>query len=128
MGKKKRIYPPKAYYEEIIDRYFAENEDEIINYTIDKLGFGDFDELREAECHMYFGLDCGFTKIYPKNKEMEQEWILDEHGREGEYFWAEIYPRFAWNCQSLTCKRPQAEKMLRDLGLENEFGIRERLD
>lgn len=128
MGRKIRNYQPKAYYEEIINNYFTEHRDEVIQQTVEDLGFDTFEELQKAEYSMYFGFDCGFTKLYPKNPEMRREWVLDEGGRKGQDFYAELYPRFAWNCQSLTCKRPQVKKMLRDLNFEGLFGITERLD
>lgn len=129
MGRKKvRNYPSKKYYEEIFNSYFEENHDEVIESVCEELGYGSFEALREAEYSMKFGLDCGFVKIYPKNHEMAHEWVLDEGGRKGDWFFAEIYPHFAWNCQSLTCKLPQAKKAIRDLGLEEEFGVTYRYD
>lgn len=128
MAKKIRNYPSKADYEARINQFFEEHRDEVIRDMCFALGYDDFERLKHDECHMRFGFDCGFTKLLPRNAEMRYEWILDEHGRKGEDFWAEIYPRFSWDCQSLTCKRPQAEYMLAQLGLEDEFMIVERLD
>ena len=124
MGRKKvRNYPPKGFYEEKLDGYFREHRHEVIGNLLDTLGYESVERLQEDECHMKFGLDCGWIHLHPRNKEMSREWGLD-NGIYGAY----VCARPSLNCQSTTIKRVQVEKAVKDLGLEDVFYISERLD
>ena len=72
---------------------------------------------------MKFGFDCGWTIIYPKNREMEREWKLDN----GMYDY-QIFAHPSYYPQSTTVQEIQVRKALKDLNLEDEFGCYVKLD
>ena len=124
MGRRKvRHYPSVEFYEGMLREYFDTHRHEVIGNLLDTLGYESVERLQEDECHMKFGLDCGWIHLHPKNREMSHEWSLD-NGIYGAY----VCARPSLNCQSTTIKRVQVEKAVRDLGLEDVFYISERLD
>lgn len=124
MGRRKvRNYPSKQYYERVLEQYFEENRDDVIRHTCDVLGFGNLEELRKAEYSSYFGLDCGWVILSPKNSEMAREWKLDN----GQYDY-QIFADPSYNPQSVTIKEVEVKKAVKDLGLGSEFYVYSKLD
>ena len=123
MGRKKiRNYPNKEYYENYFNEYFITHHDDVIADMVEKTGFNSLEELRDAEYHMYFGLDCGFTHYIPYDYKMSREWKLDNYD-DKLYHIRESYPT-----QSITLQEIQYRKALADLGLQDVFYVWSRLD
>lgn len=124
MGRRKvRHHLPKGYYEDLLKKYFDEHSEEVIADLLDTLGYDTLEALKFAEYNMAFGFDCGWTKLVPKDSEMFHEWELDN----GKYC-AEIFCHPTYYPQSTTVQGIQVRKAVRDLGLEDKFYIKTRLD
>ena len=124
MGRKKiRKHESRGYYETMLDNYFDEHRDEVVQYMLNQLGYESVDALWDDEYRMAFGFDCGWIYLIPRNSEMYHEWELD-NGKYG----AHIYCKPPYNSQSTTIQREQVEKAVSDLGLEDKFWISVRLD
>ena len=124
MGRRKvRNYKPREYYKDLLNKYFSEHAEEVIEYTVQRMGFDSLKAMRAEELTgMWF--DCGFVYISPRNSEWSHEWFLDN-----DRISANLYVNnLAYNTQSVTIKEIMVEKALRDLGLENDFYILTRLD
>lgn len=130
MGRKKvRHYPSREYYEDLLEQYFNDNNGAVIPYVIERIGenpaYYGIEDLMNDECRMRWGFDCGWILMYPKNREMEHEWELD-NGKYGAYVWTD---RALPYCpQSTTLKRIMLEKAVKDLGLDDDFWLSTRLD
>lgn len=120
---KVRNYPSIEHYEKEIEEYFRENQSQVIQYTVHKLGYNSLEELQEAEYNMAFGLDCGWVYLVPHDMDMFHEWELDN----GKYC-AHVYVRGPFGTQSVTIKECFAEKLIEDKNWEDIFWIDTRLD
>lgn len=122
---KVRNYPSKEEWKANILEYMKENKEALIRHMLNKLGYEDIDSLQEDEYSMKFGFDCGWVNLTPKNKDMYHEWYLD-NGKIPDSLWD--LANYVYNTQSITIKYPIIEKVVEDMGIENEFNIVERLD
>ena len=107
-----------------INKWIEEHKDEILKNMLDTVGYEDTDKLWNDEYHGRFGLDCGWVWFYTKNDEQYHEWFLDNN-RYTDYVSRINYP---YNTQSTTLKEIQAKYILKNMGLENDYGIYVRLD
>lgn len=124
MGRRKvRHYKSREYYKDLLNQYFNEHAEEVIKYTVKRMGFDSLEAMRAEELTgMWF--DCGFVYISPRNSEWSHEWFLDN-----DRISSNLYVNNPdYNTQSVTIKEIMVEKALRDLGLENDFYILTRLD
>ena len=125
MGRRKvRNYNPRAYYTDIFNRYFNEHHIEVMREVLEKTGFDTVKALADAEYHGYFGFDCGWIIISPKNKEQSHEWFLDSNRIDSVLF----VHNPCYNTQSTTIKEIMVKRALKDLKLEDEFYMSVRLD
>ena len=125
MGRRKvRNYKGREYYKELFDEYFKSHHNEVMSEVLSRTGFDTESDLRAAEYRSYFGFDCGWILISPKNKEQWHEWYLDDN-RISAYLFVH---NPCYNCQSTTIKEIMVRKALRDLGLADEFNVTVRLD
>ena len=127
---KKRYYPTVDDVKEMFQEYFRANGLKAIGYALDKLGyensFGGLKKLLDDEGNMKFGFDCGWVNLYAKRPEQAREWRLDGGLNITEYVWDVAH--CCLNVQSVTIKRALTEKAIFDLGVEDLYGIAERLD
>ena len=122
---KVRNYPSKEEYENRIKEYMLSHKREIIAYMLRQLGYDDIESLREDEYSKNPFWVCGSFILRPKNKDMAHEWFLD-NGRIPAYIYDITY--YVYPTQSVIIKEPIMEKVVRDMELENEFYIAQRLD
>lgn len=114
--RKIRNYPSMEYIRNVIDNYFEENKNSVIDYLLNKTGYNTLESLQEDEYHGVFGFDCGLMYIEPLNPEWKREWILDN----GKYD-ARIHPhKMPYNTQSTTLQSIMIHKALFDTCL-NEY-------
>lgn len=125
MGRRKvRNYNTRDFYRELFDDYFKTHNEEVMQEVLEQTGFRTVEDLSQAEYHGYFGLDCGWIVLTPKNKEQAHEWFLDD-----DRISSKMFVHNPWyNCQSTTIQEIMIRKALKDLGLENEFSMSVRLD
>lgn len=123
MRRKIRKYITMDYAKMQIQAYIDSHADEIIQHLLDETGFDSIEKLREFEYHSGFGFDCGFVTLEPRRSEMLHEWELDN----GKYF-TSLWFRFPYECQSVTCKEIQLEKVVKDMNIDDMYYIRTRLD
>lgn len=131
--RKVRVYTSREGIERIVEDYFNEHRDEVIQDMIDRVNlqygkdFKNLNELQEFDIHgtYYggFGLDCGWVWIKPRNSDQAHEWFLD-NDRIPDY----ASPRYPYNTQSTTLKHIMMEKAFRDLNLYGNYDIYTRLD
>lgn len=122
---KVRNYPSREEYENHIKEYMLSHKGEIIAYMLRQLGYDDIESLKEDEFSNSRFWVCGSIQLRPKNKDMAHEWFLD-NDRIPSYIYDlthHIYPT-----QSIIIKEPIMEKVVRDMELENEFYVTQRLD
>ena len=125
MGRRKvRYYKDREFYKNLFDEYFDKHHAEVMAEVLRQTGFEDSTALSVAEHRMYFGLDCGWILLTPKNKDHAHEWFLD-NDRISSYMFVH---NKRYNCQSTTIAKIMVEKAVRDLGLEDTFYISVRLD
>ena len=134
MAKRKvRNYPSVEHVEELVNNYFDEHKEEVIDYMISEtnreLGkdFKDLDDLHDFEFGSGcggFGLDCGWVWLYAKNKDQRHEWFLD-NDRIPNYASPHNWP---YHTQSTTLKQYQMKKAIDDLNLSNDYMVYTKLD
>lgn len=125
MGRRKvRHYNGREYYKELLNNYFNAHHNEVMREVLDKLGFDTVENMSKAEYKGYFGFDCGWIRISPKNSEQSHEWFLDNNRISSEMT---VHNPF-YNTQSTTITEIMVEKALRDLGLRDEFYVSTHLD
>lgn len=125
MGRRKvRNYKGREYYKELFNNYFNTHHNEVMREVLDKLGFDTVENMSKAEYRGYFGFDCGWILVSPKNSEQSHEWFLDNDRISSDLYVSNPY----YNTQSTTIKEIMVEKALRDLGLRDEFYVSVRLD
>ena len=122
---KVRNYPSKEEYENHIKEYMLSHKGEIIAYMLRQLGYDDIDSLREDEYSKNPFWVCGSFILRPKNKDMAHEWFLD-NGRIPDYIYDITY--YIYPTQSVIIKEPIMEKDVKDMELENDFYVTQRLD
>lgn len=122
--RKVRKYDSVAQVENKINEWIELHKDEILNDMLNKAGYPDTDKLWDDEYNGRFGLDCGWVWLYAKNDEQFHEWFLDNNRYQD--FVSRI--RFPYSTQSTTLKEIQAKYILKNMGLENDYGIYVRLD
>lgn len=122
---KVRNYPSKEEYENHIKEYMLSHKGEIIAYMLRQLGYDDIDSLREDEYSKNPFWVCGSFILRPKNKDMAHEWFLD-NGRIPDYIYDITY--YIYPTQSVIIKEPIMEKVVKDMELENDFYVTQRLD
>lgn len=124
MGRRKiRHYKDRQYYRELLNEYFKLHNFEVLRAVINFLGFDSVEEMRNAEITGCW-FDCGWVIISPKNKDHWHEWYLDN-----DRISADLYVENPlYNTQSTTIKEIMVIKALKDLGIDNEFNIRTKLD
>lgn len=117
----KRKFETKEYYEKLIEDYIKENKAAIINYTLKQMGYDDVDILLEDEYHSKWGNDCGWYLLYPKNREMREEWKKHED-------WEKLMCPLALGVQSTTIQKYQVEYIMNELNLNDIFYCNRHLD
>ena len=131
MGRKKiRNHISVEEFESIINNYFDLNKNKVIEELCKEHGFDNIDDLHEFDIHgSYFGgfgLDCGFIQVHPLRQEQYREWCLDSDlGKWGAYASRFKYP---YQTQSTTCKKFEIKMALKDLNLQNLYGVNVILD
>lgn len=121
---KVRNYPTTEKIKYILNDYFQEHEEDVIKDLLDKTGFDSIENLQNAEHYSYFGFDCGWVWLATANYIQEEEWIKDN----GKYDAKVRGIQYPFNCQSVTCKKIQLEKAIKDLGLTGQYYAEVRLD
>ena len=125
MGRRKvRNYNNREFYRDLFNNYFTEHNDEVMIDLLQQTHFATVDMLADAERKSYFGLDCGWIVLRPKNEAMRHEWFLDDDRISANMFVHN--PHF--NCQSTTVQKIMVDKAVKDLGLEDTFYVSVRLD
>lgn len=125
MGRRKvRHYNTREYYKTLFNDYFVSHNDEVMTEVLRQTGFNSVEELTEAEYRSYFGFDCGWIMLTPKNSEQAHEWFLDDNRISSKMF----VHNPCYNAQSTTITQIMVEKAVRDLGLEDTFYVSVRLD
>ena len=125
MGRRKvRYFPNRDFYKTKFNNYFQEHNDEVMLHLLQQTGFATIELLWEAERKSYFGLDCGWIVLRPKDDKMRHEWFLDDDRISANMFVHNPY----FNCQSTTMQKIMIDKAVKDLGLEDVFHVSVRLD
>ena len=125
MGRIKiRNYPSREWMTELFNNYFVAHNDEIVQLVLNTFGFNTVEEMQEAEYRGYFGLDCGWITLKPKNKDHAHEWFLDNNRIDSKMYISNPL----YNTQSTTIKKIMIDKAVEDLGLTNTFYVGVRLD
>lgn len=119
-----RNYPTTEEVKELINDYFQKCEGEVIKDLLKKTDFDCIENLQYAEHYSYFGFDCGWVWLATANPIQEQEWIRDN----GKYDAKVRGIKYPYNCQSVTIKKIQLEKAIKDLGLTAQYYAEVRLD
>ena len=118
---KVRNYESREVWQERIIAYLKEHKEKYIRLVLQTLGYETTDELRDAEYNQNrFGLDCGWVKLVPKNKEMAREWKLDNDNIP-----AAIYDvaNTIYSTQSTTIKNIIMDAVVSDMNIEDIFCI-----
>ena len=132
--RKVRYYPTTEDVANIINNYFKEHREEVIEDMIAKVNrsynksFNTLDELHQFDVYgsYYggFGLDCGWVRVKTMNKEQLREWTLD-NGKWDALVWGISCP---YNTQSTTLQEIMVNKALQDLGMTDTYYASVRLD
>lgn len=116
----KMNYPTKEEMKSFIQEWVDNHSQEIIDNLVEQTPFNSFDELTNAERNCYYGLDCGFVSLIPKDRKMYKQWEKED--------WYKLYLKLPFDCQSTTLQKKQMRYVVEQLGFNEMFYVDSVLD
>lgn len=119
-------FPTKTSVLEQIANLVDESKMNVLQNLLDETGFNSVEELQDKERNCYFGFDCGFIYLVPKEEEMRKEWKKQGKWKDDNIMLG--FGDFPIALQSTTCNRIMALDYLETLGLDKYLRVKVVLD